>query len=279
MRVVFIAGANHSGTTLTGCILGAGQDPHRHFHVGEVYAYFTPHHRRYGSFIDWYKRSEQSPEGRLPPDPSPGETKALRRYVPEDSAWRTIDHRVGPERAYREIAARSGAETIIDSSKNLEWLAMQAKVCQHNGWPLDVVLCIRDFAAIARSDERRVKEPKLSAANLEYYTRFVERHDGPTVCILDVDRLIARPDGVTAALCARVGIPYFEGKERYWEYRHDYRYGARTQRFQLWSRGERGFLAPTTPLGAERGDEVVPQHLLVLQERLRGAAIGGPTAS
>ncbi|MFW6046298.1 MAG: hypothetical protein ACOCP4_00645 [Candidatus Woesearchaeota archaeon] len=47
-KIIFIMGADHSGSTMVGCILGANKNPLKYFHTGELYAFFDPNKKIFG---------------------------------------------------------------------------------------------------------------------------------------------------------------------------------------------------------------------------------------
>lgn len=281
MRIIIIAGAAHSGSTMVGCILGAAPDPYRDFYVGEISAFFQrrrlpflPQHRTYGTFIDWYVRAKPSNAGSTLPLPNAEEHRFLERFVPADSVWRRIDHRVGSEHAYEEIERVTGTTTIVDSSKGLRWIETQSRVCSRRGWKLDIVLCIKSFASIAHSLEKRGKSPRQIARSLNYYERFERRYGAMRRCVVDIDRLVREPAAITEGLCATLDVPYFAGKERYWEFRLDYRFGASLQRRQLWGGEDPGFrVVPPAQDPAAAAGFITPS-LRDLERRLKAAAVG-----
>jgi hypothetical protein len=216
-RIIYIAGANHSGSTLAGCILGAHPAPFTYFHVGEIHAYFRRTRRAYLIFRRTIK--------------SFGDPKAARK-ANGGEIWDAIDPEVGYQNAYREIFEKSGAEIIIDSSKKPHHFRTAARACKKNRWPLHVVITFRPFAKIWQSDLNRENLKLSIIKNIHNYVelkeKIIDSHYPWT--ILNVEQLILNPPDMTRALCDAVGVPYFEGKERYWNYPGCHLYGSLTQR-------------------------------------------------
>src|SRR5579864_8918990 len=93
--VVFIAGANWSGSTMTGAVLGANAtSPFEYFHIGEAHVLFRPDAEKFGD---------------------PGFAKQVTDF------WQQLDYGVGPENAYTEIERASHSTVLIDSSKTIAW--------------------------------------------------------------------------------------------------------------------------------------------------------------
>lgn len=206
-KIIFIAGADHSGSTLTGAILGADEILYRYFHVGEVYAFFCENKKQFGKVM----AARRKAGGRI---------------------WDKIDHTVGYENAYREIFDKTNAKVIIDSSKTPENFEICKKACAENQYSIHVVLTFRPFAKIWSSDSKRDKEEKQIIRNINRYFNFKKMviEQGFEYSIINIENLIMNPSGVTRALCNAVGIPYFKGKENYWNYPGCHLYGSQTQR-------------------------------------------------
>jgi hypothetical protein len=189
-QIIFILGANHSGSTLIGCILGAYHNPLKFFHIGEAYSYFKtgdPDVKKYGEI------------------------------------WTNIDHKVGYENAYKEIFTKSKAKVIIDSSKrNVDILNGLEEYSFH------IVISFRPFIKIAKSQMKRDKKNQQIIKNLSIYAN-IKNLKYPFT-IVNVEKLILNPKDITKKLCKEVRIPYFEGKENYWKYPTFHLYGAKMQR-------------------------------------------------
>jgi hypothetical protein len=208
----------------------------------------------------------------------------------------------------------SGSACLVDSSKDLSWLETQARVCARNGWRLDIVLCIKDLEAIALSHAKRSKSlrylcsvpgagssscfdwrgrsrfadlvdatvapairmvaSRKLAAKLSYYQAFRREFGDGSCVVVDTDRLVRDPAAVSRRLCEALDVPYFAGKENYWNFRHDYRFGSQTQCQQVWH-GERcGFwVGEPNPVSPVLPSHILPPRLLALGDRLRRMAV------
>lgn len=208
-RVIFIAGADHSGSTMLGCALGADEDPFRHLHVGELYALFNPGNRRVRvPYRPWFWRR-------------------LKRQ---------IDPVLGARSAYQEIVALTGAQAIVDSSKNLAWLKDQSALLEERGIPLDIVIAMRPNAALIHSALRRDQPEAQAVRSVLYYRRLVDTlrdHPFRKAVTVDCDAFCRDPSAQLRSLCAAIDVPYFPGKELYWNYKHYHLFGASIQRQQI----------------------------------------------
>jgi hypothetical protein len=209
-RVIFIAGSSHSGSTLLGCILGSHpENPFNYFHVGEVHAFFSPTHEKYG--------------------------KPYGAIQAGGTIWKDIDYTKGYSGAYRELFHKSEADVIIDSSKNLNWLRLQYSICKKEGWDFQLIVSYRTFDGIWNSSEKRNNPVSWIISNLMYYHHLLSviKDVGLNIDVLDLTLLINNPSEMVQKLCHKTNIPYFFGKELYWRFNHYYVYGAAAQRKHL----------------------------------------------
>lgn len=201
-RVIFIASANHSGSTLVGCILGANfKNDFQGFHIGEAHAFFNKRHDLFGVYEGF------------------------------GDVWSKIDPGVGYANAYGEIFGKVKTSTIIDSSKTLRNLQLQAETCRANGWPLHVVVTCRPFVKIWRSGKKNGNAINRIKGNINSYFHimdFIKESDLPYT-IVNIEKIVESPTRITQKLCDAVGLEYFSGKENYWEFEHQHLYGNRTQ--------------------------------------------------
>ncbi len=238
-RVIFIAGADHSGSTMLGCALGADEDPFRHFHVGELHARFDPENRRL----------------------------RLRAHA---RLWRRVDPALGARSAYQQIVALTGAQAIVDSSKKLDWLKDQCALLEERGIPLDIVIAMRSNAALIHSALRRDQPEAQAVRSVLYYRRLVDTlrgHPFRKAVTVDCDAFCRAPSAQLRSLCAAIDLPYFPGKELYWNYKHYHFAGASIQRQQMLGAIPGGYrepigendpqLEPARKINLERGLELV----------------------
>lgn len=213
MKVIYICGANHSGSTLMGSVLGSDPDgPFKNFHVGELHAFFIENGKLYG-------------------DP---------RHAARDEClqvWGQIDPKVTYENAYQEIARYApNLEVIIDSSKrakDLERHLVKPKPIDKS--LLHCVVTYRPFEKIWQSDADRNNAEKIRIRNLQGYEKLYQLIDDNQLkyTVINMDDLVINPAKLTKTICDQVGIQYFEGKENYWNFPHCHLYGATTQKKHL----------------------------------------------
>ncbi|WP_146164866.1 hypothetical protein [Desulfonatronum sp. SC1] len=218
-KIIFIAGANHSGSTLLGCILGAHyKSPFKYFHVGEIHAFFDMNKKNYGNPM-------------------------LTRNSLYGKVWNEINHEVGYKDAYKEIFEKAQADIIIDSSKSYRNFTIANQSCLNNNYQLHVLISFRPFAKIFQSDLKRNKSEKDIITNLSRYflikNKIIDNHYPYT--IINSEDLILAPRNMTIILCEELGIPYFEGKENYWNYNSCHLYGSKTQRLHLKDSNKAGY--------------------------------------
>jgi len=236
-RVIFVCGADHSGSTLIGCALASEAGGHRDlFHVGECHAFFTDTHLQFG------------------------------RFVPKSSIWSKIDRRTPADRVYGELFEKSGVRILIDSSKNLQWALVQARACQRDGTEFSIIVTIRPFDGLAHSLSRRGVRDGQVIRRISYYRDFFDFWDqvsSSATCGVDTKLFCDSPAAQLKALCERVDIPYFPEKELYWNYNHRHLFGAGMQQQHI-SAGAGSYETRPIPKGSLSSS---------LQRKLKSAAL------
>lgn len=219
-KIVFIGGANHSGSTMIGAVLGAWSTPFKYFHAGEISSFFNNNSPKYG------------------------QAKAALN-APYGSFWKSVNYTVGYRNAYSELfSLLPEMEVLIDSSKTSSNL-----ICQLDSSCVDIqsVICLvtfRQFNKIWESDEKREVPPSRRVKNLQHYQKLLSAIDdyGLPYYVLDIDKFLLNPRSYTEKICSLLGIPYFDGKEKYWLYPDAHLYGAITQRKHFRNPERAGFL-------------------------------------
>lgn len=255
-RVIYICGADHSGSTLIGCALGAEPEadtPPGVFHIGECHAFFDPANPKFG--------------------------KVPSARGDETSFWSNVDKSVGPENAYREIFQKSGAPVLVDSSKKLAWAKIQAEACKRDGIGFSVVVTYRPFVDIVDSLLRRDLDLERAMRRIAYYRsclRFIRHAKPDIVAGVDAALFCRQPAQQLKTLCEAIGIAYFPGKERYWNFKHTYLYGAALQRQHLRNPKKAGYevreRSPDFDL-AKVQQALQEKGLSELEEKLRLATV------
>ena len=225
-RIIFVGGANHSGSTMIGCILGSNEtSPYEHYHIGEAHAYFNEEHKFYGDYSSAVDQSETY--GKI---------------------WETIDPAQGYETVYPQLFKHPELDTIIDSSKTPKNLSDQLPTIKaHKDYDFSLLLSYRPFAKIWRSDAGRDIRDKAILKRLGYYDKLIKmaKKNGMPFYIIDTDKFLYNPRKSTKKLCKVLDIPYFKRKEKYWLHTHSYLYGGRTQRKHI--RKREGSFNPSEP--------------------------------
>jgi hypothetical protein len=250
-RVIFVAGADRSGSTLVGCILGSTRTPFEVFHIGEAHAFFK-NGRRYA---DHRQATDMSPEA--------------------GKIWEKVNPELGYQTAYPQLFHLSRTRTLIDSSKTPSSLTEQIDVCEKLGYELLVVITFRPFDGIFSSDKKRNKDDEYCLKNLRRYRtlmKLLERHPIPFI-VIDVEKLISSPRSETRRLCMATGIPYFSGKEEYWRYSHCHLSGATTQRDHILNPESAGYLVgkATPAMSHDSPLQAIPD-LAILERKLKRLA-------
>jgi hypothetical protein len=211
--LVNVLGAGGSGTTLLGLMLGNGETG---FACGELRVWYRPYSPAHFSLSCWCQQN-----------PCP--------------VW----SRVGgfPEReVYTRIVETTGAGVITDSSKWLDWRRDTSRWARAQGmavseavvWrrPLDMLHTWWRRGRLGKKDGRPPEGEELAqAARLALTRRFCSYYGAILddtrggAAVISYEELVERPGELLAALCGRIGIPYEEGQERFWEGGHHTLFG------------------------------------------------------
>jgi len=210
-RVVFIGGSSYSGSTALNLMLGHGPGC---FAAGEVVALFRPtrpHHR----------------------EPRCGCGDAGCRLWLELRAC-------GEQGWLRELWRRMPElRTAIDSSKSVDWILQQSRALAAAGAAPRPLLIWKTPEAFAHSMRKRARTG-WARDWTRYHLAFLA-HFPDALCVSHA-ALASDPAGVLERLCAALELPYFAGKERYWEEPQHLLFGNTSARRHLYASG--------TPLAA-----------------------------
>lgn len=203
LTVVHVLGTGHSGSTVLDLMLGSGPDT---FSAGEVHAWFWPtrqHHFRIRCSC-----------GR---NPCP--------------VWRQLSS-VSARSFHAEVARMLGVNAVIDSSKNLRWVLMSHTWARVSGLRVRNVAIWKSPEALAFSLWKRgINHRRWRRMFVSYFSRL--RQLGLPLIAVRQEVLARSPAEVLGRLCSTVGIPYFPGKERFWEYEHHHVFGSLRVRRQV----------------------------------------------
>lgn len=204
-KVVFVGGTSYSGSTFFQLTLA--NDPHG-FACGEVRPLFYPAKQRH-----------------------------LQRVCgcgdPNCTVWQRIK-KGGEERLYQSIFEMfPEVDFILESSKNVHWTHEQSERLQKQGIETAHVLIAKtplEYVHSLRKRNRLEEIPGWPRYHRLYYSliddwRAVQYHQYTQ----EQQRVLQRT-------CEYLGIPYFEGKERFWEKQHHSLGGNLSARVHLYSK-------------------------------------------
>jgi len=204
--LIHIYGTARSGSTMLDLMLGNVPNA---FSCGEVSAWFRPY-RRHHFTID-------CPCGQNP-----------------CSVWERIAH-VPESRFHATVIRELGVSFVIDSSKDLCWLIDAQKWAAAGQIQTVNLLLWKDPIDLVYSHWKRGQGLTLWRKEfIKCYSRFFETDLQFTA--VNYNALANNPQQVLRAICAAIGMPCPEGKERFWEKEHHYLFGSLGVRRQVQSR-------------------------------------------
>ena len=234
--IINVLGLRRSGTTMLHLMLASGQDA---VACDEIAAWFrVARHRR----------------GSVPPP-------AFQPILPTKE-----------EKFHREVMDQYGVNYVVDSSKGIDWVLDVTRWGEKQHMRVFNVLIWKDPMDQAFSFWKRGKPWKRQ------YRRYHQRllRTGLDFITVNYSELVGDPQEKLALICQHVGMPYFEGKERFWEGEHHVAGsspGVSRQVQRGASRIERESYPPEFKPVAERvkrvleKDQVLQEVLGALQER------------
>ncbi len=185
-KVVFVAGAGHSGSTLLGLALGAHPAI---FYAGEG---------RKSLFLG-------DPE-------KPLKKRICKVCGAECPVWRDLALAPG-EDLYAALSARTGRPVVVDSTKAVEWIEERSAEVRARGGATLLLFLSRDGRAVTASGLRKHPELDVRAhaerwlAQMEAAEALAARFSGE-VARVRYEALVARPEATLAELAARIGVPF-----------------------------------------------------------------------
>ncbi len=231
-KVIFVGGTSYSGSTFFHLTLA--NDP-KGFAVGEVKHLFRPTKERHAR-----------------------PTWACGCGDPECTLWNRV-RKNGEAHLYESIfEIHPEVEFIVDASKNVVWIDDQIDYLSRQGIEVQSVVIWKTLMEFAHSLKKRNRLGAKDGAELANWPRyhrnfysFVE--DFRAVKYADYARDQA---AVLQAACAYFDIPYFEGKERYWEKIHHSLGGNLSSRIHLYSKESDRFQDVQQRAKGHRNDHV-----------------------
>jgi hypothetical protein len=201
--LINIYGTARSGSTMLDLILGNASDA---FSCGEVSAWFRPY-RTHHFKIDCVCGK----------DPCPVWEKV--KGVPESQF-------------HAKIIEELHVNFVIDSSKDVCWLIDVQKWASASGIRSLNLLLWKDPIDLAYSHWKR--GDGITCWRREFvkcYSRILEV--GLSFVAVNYSDLVHTPHSAVANICSAIGMPYFEGKERFWEKEHHHLFGSSGVRRQV----------------------------------------------
>ena len=209
-KIIYIGGTSYSGSTFFDMILA--NDQHG-FSCGEVYKLFKP-----------YDPSHVDPECGCGEKSCSIWNKALENG--EKQLYHTIFN-MFPEIYF-----------ITDSSKNPFWIDSQIKLLRENGIEFKNILIWKTPLEAALSFNKRNRLKNWEATWINYHRLYFTLVTGwKTVRYHD----LTKDKNVLKKVCEYLQIPYFEGKEKFWEKTNHTLFGNTSARIHLFSKDSKNF--------------------------------------
>jgi len=209
-KVIFVGGTSYSGSTFFHLTLA--NDP-AGFGAGEIRHLFRPTKER---FIR--------------------DTWTCGCGDPACTVWQRVKQR-GEAHLYESIfELNPEVDFVVDASKNVVWVDEQSERLARQGFEVYHVVIWKTLLEYAHSLQKRNRlDNEGELANWPRYHRtyysFVEDWRSVKYANYTHDQA-----NTLQAVCAHLGIPYFEGKERFWEKRHHVLGGNLSSRIHLYSK-------------------------------------------
>jgi hypothetical protein len=227
--VIFVGGTSYSGSTLLDMILA--NDP-TGLSCGEVYALFYPYRRHHldidtlGMAIDW---------------------KGIRA--------------AGPTNLYRSLFDRfPECRFIVDSSKSPLWIADRSAELKAQGIRSENVLVWKSPAEFRASRRKRGREQGWEREWLNYhryYFTLVKNWRSVRYRDLVTEKTVLKQ------LCTSLSIPYFDGKEQYWNREQHTVFGNDTTKIHLHERSSTQYENVKSAIDSDFEQPGLSQHRTV----------------
>lgn len=186
---IFIAGAGHSGSTLLGLLLGSHPDA---FYAGEAAK-------------TRFLGDEHKPEHK----------RVCKLCGPECPIWGDFVVAERPD-LYEQLARKTDAKVVIDSTKNLKWLTEKTDAVRSGGGRPALIFLQRDGRAVINSRVRKYPERDVETLIRSWVERmretraFFDAFDGPKI-IVRYEELATAPVRTLRKICQAVDVPFDAG--------------------------------------------------------------------
>lgn len=201
--LINVCGADRSGTTMLDLMLGNSADA---FSCGEVYAWFRPWRKHHFDIdCDCGKK------------PCPIWSKL--KNLPDNKFHATVIDKLQ-------------MQFVIDSSKELCWVLDSQVWAIENNFKVVNLIIWKDPISLAFSYWKRKGNLLLWKKKFIRYHKSIIEAKIPFIAVNHND-LSSNPQVKLAEICNAVGMPYFKGKEQFWEKTHHHLFGSAGTRKQV----------------------------------------------
>jgi hypothetical protein len=145
--------------------------------------------------------------------------------------WERLS-RVPAARFHAAAARETDSRFVVDSSKELSWVVDAHRWASDTGMDCHTVVMWKDPVDLAHSQWKRGYDVMSWRPEFVAYYRRILDLPIPLV-VVPLDGLLASPAQVLQRVCSGVAMPYFEGKERFWEKTHHFLFGSGGVRKQV----------------------------------------------
>lgn len=138
---------------------------------------------------------------------------------------------------HQQVVDSSGAEYLVDSSKNLNWVVDTYRY--NPDFRIINVVIWKDLEKLAYSHWKRDED---CIANLKKYSAYLHRFLSLQLPFVSVElsALSSDPERILKQLCSSIGISYDLKMTRFWEQEHHFLYGSYGVQQQI--RGGKAFI-------------------------------------
>lgn len=213
--LINICGNGRSGTTMLHVMLGNAPDA---FACGEIHNWFRPWRTHHYAI--------ECPCGQ---DPCP--------------YWEKIKD-AREEDFHRAVIDNLKVNYVVDQSKYIPWIVDTHKWTAAHNMKVFNILAWKDPVDLSYSYWKRLRKPMIWRRSfVRYYSKFFQMKV-PYIAV-NYSELVADPKNKLIEICNAVDMPYFEGKENFWEKEPHHLFGSLGIRRQVES-GNSQFKAKRT---------------------------------
>ncbi len=202
--LINVGGTSRSGSTMLHLILGNAEDT---FSCGEV--------------MNWYR---------------PVKTNQFKIRCPcgEDPCpiWQKLDPATKARQFHVAAFKKLEINYLIDSSKELSWIIDARRWAVIKDLEIFNIFVWKNPLDLAYSFWKRGQDRMFWRSQfVKYYSRVIQV--GLPVLAVNYNDLVRNPQQKVMEICTTLGMPYFEGKERFWEKQSHHLFGSLGVRRQV----------------------------------------------